>query len=90
MYQWLYKDSIENGVKVLLEDVAEYKKDGWVDPADLGKEVVAEVADEEVSELEDMSKSDLEEYAKVMFSVDIDRRKSKANLIIEIAELEAN
>ncbi len=39
--------------------------------------------------LEDMSKADLEVYAREMFNVELDRRKSKANLIKEIEALEA-
>ena len=34
MYQWLYKEDIESGVKVRLDEVDEYLRDGWVDTPD--------------------------------------------------------
>ena len=86
-HQWLYKDSIENGVMVLLEDVEKYQKEGYVYPEELGRKVDEE-SDE--SDLNDMSKSDLEIYAREQFDVELDRRKSKANLIKEIEALEDN
>jgi hypothetical protein len=69
--------------------------DGWV-KGDSGPvvEKVAVTADTEPEtpiddcSLEDMTKNELEMYAKEVFGVDLDRRKSKANLIKEIEALE--
>ena len=72
---------------VLLEDVEKYQKEGYVYPEELGRKVDEE-SDE--SDLNDMSKSDLEIYAREQFDVELDRRKSKANLIKEIEALEDN
>lgn len=84
MYKWLYKDTLESGVMVLLEEVDDYYAEGYVDtPDDYNK-----VVDEDESDLESMSKDDLELYAKEVFNVDLDKRKSKANLIKEIKALE--
>ena len=87
MYQWLYKGSIDNGVMVLLEEVEKYQKDGYVFPEDLGKQGTEEAVDEE-SALEDMDKDDLELYARKMFDVEIDRRKSHKNIVRQIKALE--
>lgn len=86
-HQWLYKDSIENGVMVLLEDVEKYQKDGYVYPEDLGKEVAEESDDDS---LESMSKEDLKTYALAQFGVTLNKQKSHANLIKEIEALEDN
>jgi len=110
MYMWLYKEDLASGVKVRLDEVDEYIKDGWLDTPDKwgkkdvqpvdGWEVekvsvkvekvpvkVEEVEEEECS-LEDMDKSELLQYAKALFEVDLDKRKSKPNLIKEIEALE--
>lgn len=82
MYKWLYKETIETGIMVLLEDVDGYKKQGYVDsPDDYNK-------DESVS-LETMTKDELEVYAREMFGIDIDKRKNNKKLVREIETLEA-
>lgn len=41
MYQWLYKETIETGIKVRLDEVQGYLEDGWLDTPDKwGKEGV--------------------------------------------------
>ena len=104
MYQWLYKEDIASGVMVRLDEVQSYLEDGWLDTPDKwGKEGVVAlkgwdyitpsksktvVEEETEGSLEDMTKGELEIYAREQFNVELDRRKSKANLIKQIEELE--
>lgn len=106
-YMWLYKESLETGVMVRLDEVDAYIKEGWLDTPDkwgkkgvqpvdgwevdevvkVVEEVDTTLADDDCS-LEDMSKDELELYAREVFGVELDKRKSKANLIKQIEELE--
>ncbi len=104
MYQWLYKEDIESGVMVRLDEVDEYLKQGYVDTPDkYGKKgvvpldgwdavkpVVVEkpAVADDESALIDMTKNELELYAKAQFGVDIDKRKNKDTLIKQIEALE--
>lgn len=94
MYQWLYKETIETGIMVLLEDVPKYLKEGYVDtPDNYGKKDDSKketVEDSIEDDLDAMTKADLEIYAKTMFGVDIDRRKNNKTIVSEIRALEAN
>lgn len=79
--KWLYKENLESGILIELEDEAKYKELGYVDSPD---DYVAESTD-----LEQMTKKDLEIYAKKMFGVDIDRRRNNKQLVKQIKALEA-
>ena len=82
MYKWLYKETIETGIMVLLEDVDKYTKQGYVDTPDDYKK-------EDSTSLETMDKNELEIYAREMFGVDIDKRRNNKTLVKEIEALEA-
>lgn len=53
-------------------------------------EEIIKALDEVDTSLESMTKAQLERYALEMFGVDIDRRRTKADLIAQIKELEAD
>jgi len=69
--QWFYHKDKEP--RLFLE--GEILPDGWVDtPAKFDQE------EEEPKKIDEMTKKELESYAKA-FGIDLDRRKSKANML---------
>ena len=85
-YQWVYLDTVETGVMIDRKDMAEYEAKGYVDTPDNYKKP----GDSKYvsSLLEDMNKAELEVYAREVFGVEIDRRRSHKNLVAEISKLE--
>jgi len=83
MKTWLYKDTIESGILVNIEDVPKYSKEGYVDsPDNYNKPGL------EATSLQDMDKEELEIYAREVFNVELDRRKNHKNLVKEVKALE--
>lgn len=68
------------------DEAEELLKSGWYDsPAKFPQK--GENDHGELDDLKDATKEQLERYAKEVFGVDLDRRKTKANLLKEIGEL---
>ena len=89
MNSWVYHPDHEPEL-VTDEEALEMYQTGWFDtPADFPKEGDTDHGEENSSyrDFTIFTKLELEKYALDAFSVDLDRRKSKANLIKDIEAL---
>ena len=68
------------------DEFCAYCKDGWHDHPETARNAVVEVDEIETSLL-DMTKKELVDYANDTFGVELDRRKTKPNMLAELQEL---
>ena len=78
MYQWVYRDTIESGIMILLEDVPAHFAAGWVDTPDKYGGTVA---------LDNMDSGELRAYCLEKYEVALHHKMVEKNIRKKITEL---